>query len=114
MINFLILLAGRKAREPGKGAYKNYLGIKPQKFQPYILKIAAENYKDLYGKNTGIPQPLFQTSCYCRAYGSFRLRSVGLQTRVDLPTSFMLVRLRLKTRPTTIDSSTLCAIALGC
>ena len=35
-------------------------------------------------------------------------------TRVDSPTSYMSVRLHLKTCVTTVDSSTLCVIALGC
>ena len=49
---------------------------------------------------------------------SFRLRVVSPTVcsptvRVDSPTSHMSVRLRVKTCVTTVDSSTLCAIALG-
>ena len=48
----------------------------------------------------------------------FRLRVVSptvcsSTVRVDSPTSHMSVRLHVKTCVTTVDSSTLCAIALG-
>ena len=48
---------------------------------------------------------------------SFRLRVVSPTVcsptvRVDSPTSHMSVRLRVKTCVTTVDSSTLCAIAI--
>ena len=43
-----------------------------------------------------------------------RFTVVSPTTRVDSPTSYMSVRLHLKTCLTTVDSSTLCAILVGC
>ena len=87
--------------------------IKP----PSELDIDSLNLPDVW-KEWKEAWELYRISSGLIELRSFRLRVVSPTVcsptvRVDSPTSHMSVCLRVKTCVTTVDSSTLCAIALG-